>query len=101
MERRLELQKILEEILGSKNVYFQPPASIRLKYPCIIYNRSSSYNEFADDVLYRYLKRYSVTVIDRNPDSKIPDKVENLRYCSFERFFTSDDLNHYVFNLYF
>lgn len=99
--RRLELQSIFEAILGSGQVYFQPPSNVQMKYPCIVYNRDSAITQFAGDNPYRYTKRYQVTVIDRNPDSTIPDKVAALPMCIHNRFFTADNLNHDVFNIYF
>lgn len=101
MRSRLELQKLLEDILGSRNVYFQPPESIKIKYPCIIYERSDDSIEYADDIKYRKCRVYSLTVIDKNPDSEIPDRLEDLDYCSFNRSFKSDNLNHTIYRLYF
>ena len=98
---RTELGQILEDILGSSNVYFQAPESMKLKFPCIMYELNSGDTEFADNIPYIYKKRYQVTVIDKNPDSKIPDKVAQLPACTFSRYFRADNLNHYVFNLYF
>lgn len=72
-----------------------------LKYPCIIYVRDTVDVSYADNSRYRDSKRYTVTVIDRNPDSPLPDKVGELPLCSHNRFFTADDLNHDVFTLYF
>ena len=40
-------------------------------------------------------------VIDKNPDSTIPGLVEKLANCSFERFYTKDNLNYDVYNLYY
>jgi len=99
MAPRLELQSLLELII--ENVYFQPPPNISLKYPCIIYVRDGSNVNHADDKLYLHTKRYMVTVIDQNPDSNLPDKVEELPLCRFERFFALENLNHHVFNLFF
>lgn len=99
--RRLELQELLEGIVGSRNVYFQPPESMRIKYPCIIYQFDSYSTDNADDILYREEKRYQVTYIDKNPDTNIPEILHRLEYCYFDRFYTSSNLNHYVFRLYF
>jgi hypothetical protein len=101
MAPRLELQAILLELLGSNSVYFQPPETVQMEYPCIVYRRDLIRTNFADDIPYRILKRYQVTVIDRDPDSDIPDKVGQLPMCSFNRFFTADELNHDIFNLFF
>src|ERR1035437_44335 len=98
---RLKLQVILEGIAGSRQVYFQPPGNVQMKYPCIVYRRDLAITKFADDSPYRYTKRYQITVIDRDPDSAIPDKVAALPMCLHNRFFTVDNLNHDIFNIYF
>lgn len=96
-----QLQQILETLLGSRNVYFQPPTNVIMQYPCIVYSRNSVDTKFADNSPYQFTKQYQVTVIDRNPNSGIPDKVAALPLCKFETFFTKDNLNHDVFNLFF
>jgi len=101
MAQRLELQAILTEILETDHVYFQPPPGLRMEYPCIVYNRADHLINHADDIPYKRDKRYQVTVIDRNPDSVIPDKVAQLPLCSYDRFYTADNLNHDVFQLFF
>ena len=101
MDQRLKLQEILEQILGSRNVYFQPPSNIKMKFPAIVYQLNSADTQFADNYPYIYKKRYQVTVIDRDPDSEIPDKVALLPMCILDRPFTSEGLHHWSFNLYF
>lgn len=101
MEKRLELQDLLEFTLGSPNVYFQPPANVQMKYPAIVYERDQADSKFAGNALYRYTKRYMITVITKDPDSEVPDKVAALPMCLFSRHFAADNLNHDVFNLYF
>lgn len=97
---RLDLQMLLERLLTTTNVYFQPPETVKMKYPCIVYTLSSADTRFADNNPYTIKKRYTVTVIDYNPDSKIPDKVSSLPMCLFERFYTQNNLNHWVYNIY-
>jgi hypothetical protein len=101
MGTRLELQTLLESILGSGNVYFQPPETIKMNYPCIIYKRNKDNTDFADNKPYNHTKRYSVTVVDRNPDSLVPDKIAMLPMCLFDRHLQVNGLNHYIYNLYF
>ncbi len=100
-KNREDLQAILEELLGSRNVYFQPPESLKLKYPCIVYERSDIRKVKADNIGYLKHKQYMVTVIDEDPDSELPDKMLELPYCSFDRHFVSDNLNHDVFDLFY
>jgi hypothetical protein len=101
MGQRLKLQALLEALLGSRNVYFQPPPNISMKYPAIVYKRDDANTLFANNKLYHDKKRYQVTVIDRDPDSVIPERVKELPLCSFDRFYIADDLNHDVFQLFF
>jgi hypothetical protein len=99
MAPRLELQSLLELI--TPHVYFQPPPNINLEYPCIVYQRDGSDSRYASGGLYSHMKRYMVTVIDRNPDSDLPDRVEEFPFCNFDRFYATENLNHHVFNLFF
>ena len=99
MAPRLELQSLLEGL--TERVYFQPPTNITMVYPCIIYGLDGDRTKRANNRLYSRTKRYQVTVIDRNPDSELPDKVIELPLCKFDRFYTADNLNHTVFTLFF
>lgn len=99
MAPRLQLQTLLESITG--DVYFQPPTNLELQYPCILYSRDESWTAHADNLPYARLKRYQVTVVDRTPDSELPDMVEALSLCRFDRHFTTEGLHHYVFTLFF
>lgn len=102
MARRLELQTALESILQTRHCYFNPPETIKLSYPCIVYHRENGDSKYANNKLYRYIESYSITVIDRNPDSEIPKKIqEAFELCHFERFFISDNLNHWVLRIYY
>lgn len=101
MGQRLDLQTLLEAVLGTSNVYFQPPANVQMQYPCIVYQRSAADTKFADNSTYSDIKRYQVSVIDLNPDSEIPDKIAALPMCTLARCFVVDNLNHDIFNLYY
>lgn len=101
MDRRLQLQAILEELLGSDEVHFQPPANIAMEYPAIVYERDSVSLQHADNLPYRHKKRYQVTVIDRDPDSPYPDKVALMPMCSFQRHYKANNLNHDIYSLYY
>lgn len=99
MGQRLELQTLLEAICP--NVYFQPPADVKLVYPCIVYQRDDADTRFAANKPYRYETRYQVTVISRTPDSDIPLKIAFLEKCVYDRFYVANNLNHDVYTLYF
>lgn len=99
MGRRLDLQTLLEGL--TSNVYFQPPATVTMSYPCIVYKRDYAISKFAGNKPYHHTKRYMVTVIDQDPDSVILDKVADLPQCLFLRHYTADNLNHDIYKLYF
>lgn len=101
MDRRLKLQALLEGITGAKKAYFQPPPSLAMTYPCIVYERDNTSTQHANNLPYRNMQRYQVTIMDYDPDSQLLAKVSRLPTASFSRHFTADKLNHDVFTLYF
>lgn len=101
MAPRLDLQALLVSILGTGNVYFQPPPSIDMRYPCIVYNRDNDKVDHADNKPYSRKIRYQVTVIDPNPDSDLPAKIAALPLCAFDRSYTAENLNHDSYKLFF
>lgn len=101
MGSRLELQSLLEDLLGSRNVYFQPPPSVFMRYPAIVYSRDDIRSIHADDKSYLQRTAYQVTVIDEDPDSEYVSKVSKLPMCVYDRHYTSDNLNHDVFVLFY
>lgn len=98
---RLELHEILCDILGSRNVYFQPPETVKMNYDAIVYSLNDIDSKHANDGKYMNTKRYSVIAISRNPDSTLQDDLLTLPYCEFDRFYPSENLNHWVFTVYF
>ena len=102
MTSRIELQAILEEILGSRNVYFQPPETVKMKYDAIRYELSNKDIKRANNRLYLFTNCYDGVVITQDPDTAIPDAIlSHFEMCSFGRPYVADNLNHYPFTLYF
>lgn len=101
MTNRLNLQTTLENILGSRNVYYQPPESVKMQYPAIVYFRNSIENNHANNSVYNQNVSYEIIVIYKDPDSEIPLAVSQLPLCKFNRRYTADNLYHDVFTLYF
>lgn len=103
MVRRLKLHEEFKEILGNNNVYFQPPASIKMSYPCVKYSRDPGADRHnANNKLYMSTDRYETIVIDRNPSTDIPDKIlHHFSMCTLDRTYSADNLNHYVFTIYY
>lgn len=101
MGTRLELHELLCKKLGSRNVYFQPPESIRLKYPAIVYHLSKVNSMKADDTGYINHRRYEAKLITRDPDNTIIDDILKIPYCSFDRQYIADNLYHDCFDIYY
>lgn len=74
---------------------------MQMQYPCIVYQMDNARTEFAGNKPYMYSKRYQISVIDRNPDSVIPDAIAALESAIFSTHFTANNLHHSVFSLYF
>ena len=100
LQRRLELQEKLESLMASKNVYFQPPETLMMQYPCIRYKIDSVHDTMADNIPYNRAIRYQLTLIDRDPDSEYFNDILAIPYTSFERYYASENLNHFVFTTY-
>lgn len=104
LDRRLELDAKLRRILGSDNVYFEPPASLKMKYPCIRYSRSRIDAVYADNKIYLANRRYDIIAIYQDPDSDLADRIlfneEDIRFSN-ERRYVADGLHHDVFTTTF
>lgn len=100
MASRLELQIKLEEILGSKEVYFDPPESVKMTYPAIVYTRSNIRTQFANNSPYKHNIAYDVTVIDPDPDGEIALRMAENSLCRHDRHFVVDNLHHDTYTLY-
>ena len=104
MDKRLELdallRKVMKDVSGVENVYFQPPENLLLKYPAVVYSRSDIRNRPADDMVYSQFTFYDLTVIDKNPDSLLVYAVASLPRCKFGRHYKSDNLNHDTFTIF-
>lgn len=101
-DRRLKLHAELVELLGNNNVYFQPPESIRLQYPCIIYMRRGGDIQFANNKPYIYEDSYELMYIDRDLDNDMVEKLaRQFPKSQAGRSYTADNLNHYPFTIYY
>lgn len=101
MASRLKLHEDFCQLLGNSNVYYQPPTSVSMNYPCIRYTKARPDLKRADDRVYRNTACYEVTVIDHDIDSPIPDKILELYpMCSFDRVYPANNLYHFVLTLY-
>lgn len=104
MRNRKDLHDVLQEALGEEckcNLYYQPPTSVKMCYPCIRYQRTHILNRYADNAPYAQGHSYEVIVIDKNPDSPIVKRVSLLPQCRHDRHYTADQLNHDVFTIFY
>lgn len=101
MASRLELQSKLEKLLKSRNVYYQPPSSIKLEYDAIVYSKKDIMVTRANDSIYSMLDCYEITVISRKPDNPVVKELLRLPYCSYDRSYKADNLNHDILTLYY
>lgn len=101
MKTRIEFSEMLKANLHCNNFYFQPPETTKLKYPCVIYKLENYQSNNADNIKYVNHKRYNVTYVDKDPDSVVPDELIHLPMCSFNTFYTSENLNHWSYSIYY
>lgn len=100
MKTQLDLHNELLDILP--HCYYQPPESVKLVYPCIVYQLERLDTSRADDIMYRNHKRYSLTLISKNPNSEYFYSILNkFMYISHDRRYMADNLVHDVFILYY
>lgn len=100
MATRLDLQAELEGILGSRNVYYRPPESVKIMYPAIVYSPVRKESIQADDKRYLGLPVYKVVVISKTPEHPAVEKLFNRPYCNNDTTYAADNLYHDVFTLY-
>jgi hypothetical protein len=99
-QRSQELQATFEELLESRNVYYNPPESVEMHYDAIVFKRSSINNRFANDSVYMQSHFYTVTTITIDPDAPIIDKISKLPNCVFEASYVADNLYHNRFRIH-
>lgn len=106
MIKRLELSEELHKLFKDHNIpdniYYQPPSTVMMDYPCVRYKREDIDSEYADNIKYMKKDKYILTVIDPDPDSLIPDILLNhFNYISFNTQYSADNLNHFVLTLFY
>lgn len=102
MASRVELQYKLEALLGSENVYFQPPETMKFNYPCVVYELAAKNVPRANDDVYQIHNRYTVTFIGLSADSDLLDRtLHEFQHCTFDKRFISANMYHDVFTIYY
>ena len=101
MASKPDLQTKLEELLGTRSVYYQPPDNITMSYDAIRYSLTSPDTHYADDIKYKNTKCYDLIVIAERSDPEVVDKILELPYTSLGRPYVSDNLYHYPITIYY
>ena len=63
MADRLDFQSILEELLESRNVYYQPPETIKMQLDAIRYSKKTITSRYANNAKYSMMDCYEIIVI--------------------------------------
>ena len=101
MADRLDLHELLKEKLGSDHVYYRPPENVKMIYPAIKYSKQGIMSEHANDTRYLTKDNYQIIVIAKLPDHPVINKLLELPYCSWDRHYIADNLNHDVLRIYY
>ncbi len=99
MDRRVVLHSILKDI--TPNVYYQSPGNVLMTYPAILYSRRTIKSQFADNTKHVMTNSYTVTAIDRSPDSPMIKKILALPMSTHAQSYVADGLYHEVFIIYY
>lgn len=106
---RMFLHNTLERLLtdfnykdADKRVLYQPPESVKLIYPAIIYSRDVIQTRNANDApAYTVDTKYQLTYITKEPDDAIVYQIlERVPFCRHVRHYVADNLHHDVFSIY-
>ena len=97
LDLRERLTAIMEECGEEPRLYFQPPESVKIEYPCVIYQLRTMTSDYADNLPYRTGIGYDVTYISRSPTSKVPARMAKEPMFGFDRYYKADNLNHYAY----
>lgn len=100
-KRRLKLDKLLRDTLGSTQVYYQPPESVQMEYPCIRYNMAKVPVDYADDGVYLIRAKYIVTYITTEPDDEMKESLVMALKTPVIQIYAADGLYHYVYEVYY
>lgn len=101
MGNREDLDAILCSTIGSEFVYFQPPESLKIQYPCVVYSLASFYEPKADNMTYHRKRVYDMVYITKDPDDPMIETLADLQFCSMKKPYTADNLHHYPYTIYY
>ena len=101
MCRRLKIKSKLKTIIGNNNVYFQPPENLKMNYPAIVYSLNDIDVKYSDNNPYIIKNGYQVIVINKDPDNDTIYKIVQELNGKLKTKYTTNNLNHDVFNIFY
>lgn len=99
LAKRIDLQRYLESLVGKGRVYFEPPETLKIQYPCIVYNLSRFDPVSADNLSYTVHQDYDVQYITREPEPDIPLKLAYSKRFRAGQHFVSDGMHHFNYSV--
>lgn len=103
-ERRIQLHEKLCSILGSRNVYYDPPENVKMQYDCIVYSLSQVNQVYANNFTYALAPGYLITIITRTPEAQtriVDELMKMFPYAGWDRAYVTDHFHHAVVSIYF
>lgn len=101
MGTRPSLDEKLRSLIGS-NVYFQPPASLHMKYPCFRYELTGADQKYANNKTYSFKREYELMHIHRDADTDMPERLgREFSNFRFDRRYEADNLYHDVYTIFY
>lgn len=101
MKTRIEVQNLLEEVLGSKNVYFQAPPNTGMKYPCIVYRLNNFHRRDADNEAYILAGRWEIHHMYKSIKNDLTtEMLFAAPYITFDRRLVTDGVYNDYYTIY-
>jgi hypothetical protein len=101
MKSRVDLHDRLVSILGSNQVYFQPPSNVQMKYPAIVYELSGDYSAKADNRRYTVYDKYTITHIFKSLNNEKKNEIlDAFKYVEYDRRLIADGLYQDIYTIY-
>ncbi len=100
---RVEMHQMLKKLFPENqepHVYFQPPQNTKIIYPCMIYKLSDMPQKWANNLPYHWERAYELTYITQDPNDPMAEKLIALRETKFNRYFSADNLHHFVYIIF-
>lgn len=97
---RKTLHQNLINVLGTNQVFYEPPETVRMSYPSIVYSKGRINSMYAENKRYRNYTSYTIIVISKTPDLDVVNKILDWEYASYNRGYKADNLYHEVINVY-